>query len=228
MGWVLWVSAGVSLLLAARLLPVPVWVSLRVRGRSVVVDAGLGWRGRLALRRRWGGTVVGYGLLPPRLALRGRGARRPLVVGLGQARRWRFLPLGALRLRLGRLRPVRLQADVEVGTGEAATTGLAAGALWATLTAVLAALGAGGVRPSVRVRPSFGAPRLVGRVRCIGAVPAGHIISAGLLALRDRVSRNLVRGAADPRAGGRPAVPADSPPAPRGGRRRWSTPSRYS
>lgn len=98
------------------------------------------------------------------------------------------------------LRWNRVSVEAEVGTGEAFSTALTAGAFSAASEAILAAfIARSRSRPAVaiRVRPVFREPRLAAHVEGIGVLRLGHIIKAGWLELGDRLTRNRVLGVAD-------------------------------
>lgn len=133
------------------------------------------------------------------------------------------------------LRWNHVSVEAEVGTGEAFSTALTAGAFSAAGEAILAAfIARSRSRPAVaiRVRPVFREPRLAAHVEGIGVLRLGHIIKAGWLELGDRVTRNRVLGAVAP--GTTSTAPKPIPrraPEPRGlpgnpGRRKWNILSR--
>lgn len=167
---------------------------------------------------RW--AVKGWRVLPPSLRLAADGAALPAAQDilvtpedLARLAPWRRGASGAgtgtralLAVRRWRVRRLRLR--VTLGTGEAAPTALCAAAAWAGLTS-LAGAAAGRVRflrpPEIAVAADFSRPTLAAEWECIAEAPLGHVIIAGVLALYDTVSRNLVKGAANPG----PATPAN-------------------
>lgn len=205
-------------------LPVRVRLRAWVGGGRAGIAAGVGpprgavWRWSRAFR------VVRYDFFPPRLDLAvewcspGRGGRRlerrggsahtpggTIAMTADALRGFLHHPRVVFPLRLARRSEI-LECEVraEVGTGDAVTTALAAAALSAALHGAAGCLAGTGVlaaRPTFEVRPRFGGRRLAGEARCIAQFRFGDIMVAGWLAFWDRVSRNLVRGVASPRAG---------------------------
>lgn len=183
----------------------------------------------VAVRALWGvvrwqrdlaWTVLGWSLLPPFFVIReGRGA---LPAADGERKvSWERL-VAALRelgsgdsggpwSRIAALarpwRLVSLRADLTVGTGDAASTALAYGAVWSTFSLLAGAATCSRgkpERPVLTVAADFRRAVLQGSMVCIAEARLVNIMTAGWLAHQHTVSRNLVQGAANPG----PATPA--------------------
>ncbi len=207
------VAAALALVLAS---PFRVEFAGRLEGGTVRARLAntLFW-GLLARESETSWSVTGWRAFPPALRLRaGAGALPPPAVEVAPEYLWRLA--GRLRqaatggslarravLAARPWRVQRLRLRLAVGTGEAALTALCSGAAWAALTALVGAAGGrvGFARPpEVDVAADFSRRGLAAEWECIAETRLGHIIIAGVLALYDTVSRNLVKGAASPGA----------------------------
>lgn len=237
----LFAAAAILVLAGSLLYRAPVWIEIRGRaaGREVHVQAVTRLPGGFTVTRRYTWALVDYSLHPPCLRVE-IDLRAPGAVptpGRREARTWcldhlarrverlrhEALPDRAAWFVVDHWRIERLVVRVVVGTGDAAATALACGAILASLCGALAVVESRwpfGSPPRVAVAPDFGARRLEAEGECISRLRGGDIIHAGWLAFREWLSRQLVKGAAPPG----PAGPAQRV---RGGRR-WSTPSRDS
>lgn len=222
LGLALSVFAALAVRVAWRL-PVRVWLDAWVAGGRAGITAGVGPPRGPVWRRCGTCRVCGYDFFPPRLDLEverrspggagrlgrpgggGSAPGRRIALTAGALRGWTSHPRTAFSRRLARrFKILECEVRAEVGTGDAVTTALAAGALAAALNGAagyLAGVGLLDARPTLAVRPCFGGRRLAGEARCIAQFRFGDIMVAGWLAFWDRVSRNLVRGVASPRAG---------------------------
>lgn len=205
-------------------LPVRIRLDAWVGDGRAGITAGLGpphgavWRWSRAFR------VLRYDFFPPRLDLEvegrppgrrgrrlgrrggdGRTPGRTIAVTAENLRAWMNHPrLAFSREAARRLEILECDLRADVGTGDALTTALAAAALSAALNGAagfLSGMGVLAARPVFTVTPHYGGRRLAGKARCIAQFRFGDIMVAGWLAFWDRVSRNLVRGVASPRAG---------------------------
>ncbi len=122
----------------------------------VRVGIGISWQGKegkVEIRPSWVSRLIrSRTLLPPRRPERGR---RPVPPGIG-------LLLSLLRQQI----QVDCQGWMKVGTGEAATTALLAGALLSLF-------------PRLQVVPDFLGRSWAGEVRCIFRLTPGQIIRQG-------------------------------------------------
>lgn len=201
---VIWAAA----VLAAFLVALSQWVEVRLRYRGEGPSRGLevcvaGFGGRAVyrtpnvLRRPLGGAgaaaVAGVsrtGVEPPPDLGRSGHLLDTVRSAIADYR-------AAVDYLTARAVGVRVEVAVAVGTGEAATTGLLAGAGWAVLGNLAVGLQRnlppGSARPVFRVVPDYHRRVFEASLDCIFKVRAGHIIGAAVRLLRTDRRRRTER-----------------------------------
>ena len=198
--WAMATLVWTAVVLAALVIALAQWVEVRLRYRDAGPDPGLEV------------TIAGFGgraVYHASHGARGRSGRpRPegrRLPSLGRLDEFIEKTRAAVdeyqlagRYLARRAVGVRIEVALAVGTGEAASTGLAAGVAWAALGNLAAhlafSLPPGSSDPVVRVIPDFRHRIFEASLDCIFRIRAGHIIGAVVRLLQGNRRRRTARG----------------------------------